>query len=57
MCEDVDRNSLPVFQLSKAAMLQKGAEYIRQLRAERDQLREEMLALRHEIELLNSSIR
>ncbi|XP_011255892.1 MLX-interacting protein isoform X1 [Camponotus floridanus] len=42
--------------LSKAAMLQKGADYIRQLRAERNQLKEEMDSLRHQIECLNTSI-
>lgn len=44
-------------QLSKAAMLQKGAEYIRQLRIERSQLKEEMDSLRQQIESLNTSIR
>lgn len=43
--------------LSKAAMLQKGADYIRQLRMERHQLKEEMDSLRHQIECLNTSIR
>jgi MAX-like protein X len=43
-------------QLSKAAMLQKGAEYIRQLRSERNQLNEEMECLRQQIETLNTSI-
>ncbi|KAG8234614.1 hypothetical protein J437_LFUL015027 [Ladona fulva] len=43
-------------QLSKAAMLQKGAEYIRQLRAEREQLKEDMASLRQEIEGLNAAI-
>ncbi|XP_053988870.1 carbohydrate-responsive element-binding protein isoform X2 [Hylaeus volcanicus] len=42
--------------LSKAAMLQKGADYIRQLRSERNQLKEEMDSLRHQIECLNTSI-
>ncbi|EZA59767.1 MLX-interacting protein isoform X2 [Ooceraea biroi] len=42
--------------LSKAAMLQKGADHIRQLRAERNQLKEEMDSLRHQIECLNTSI-
>lgn len=42
--------------LSKAAMLQKGADYIRQLRAERNQLKDEMDNLRHQIECLNTSI-
>ncbi|PSN49477.1 hypothetical protein C0J52_12168 [Blattella germanica] len=36
--------------LSKAAMLQKGADYIRQLRGERSQLREEMDSLRQQID-------
>lgn len=38
-------------------MLQKGAEYIRQLRTERLQLTEEMESLKQEIERLNTSIR
>ncbi|XP_078045587.1 MLX interacting protein mondo isoform X4 [Augochlora pura] len=42
--------------LSKAAMLQKGADYIRQLKAERNQLKDEMDSLRHQIECLNTSI-
>ncbi|KAL0120328.1 hypothetical protein PUN28_008168 [Cardiocondyla obscurior] len=42
--------------LSKAAMLQKGADYIRQLKAERHQLKEEMDSLRQQIECLNTSI-
>ncbi|XP_020299898.1 carbohydrate-responsive element-binding protein isoform X3 [Pseudomyrmex gracilis] len=42
--------------LSKAAMLQKGADYIRQLRAERHQLKEEMDSLKQQIECLNTSI-
>ncbi|XP_011635582.1 MLX-interacting protein isoform X2 [Pogonomyrmex barbatus] len=42
--------------LSKAAMLHKGADYIRQLRMERHQLKEEMDSLRHQIECLNTSI-
>ncbi|XP_068086175.1 MLX-interacting protein [Anabrus simplex] len=46
----------PTAKLSKAAMLQKGAEYIQQLRAERDQLRDEMHSLKQEIECLNASI-
>ncbi|XP_066255325.1 MLX-interacting protein isoform X1 [Euwallacea similis] len=44
------------FQLAKAAMLQKGAEYIRLLRTERNQLRDEMDSLRQQIESLNTSI-
>lgn len=46
----------PNTKLSKAAMLQKGADYIRQLRLERNQLKEEMDSLRHQIECLNTSI-
>ncbi|KAJ8960785.1 hypothetical protein NQ318_020079 [Aromia moschata] len=49
-------NQNPNAKLSKAAMLQKGAEYIRQLRAERSQLKEEMDSLRQQIESLNTSI-
>ncbi|KAJ8970870.1 hypothetical protein NQ314_000995 [Rhamnusium bicolor] len=49
-------NQNPNAKLSKAAMLQKGAEYIRQLRAERNQLKEEMDSLRQQIETLNTSI-
>lgn len=44
-------------QISKAAMLQKGAEYIKQLKAERNQIKEEMESLRQQIEYLNNSIR
>ncbi|XP_069704539.1 carbohydrate-responsive element-binding protein isoform X2 [Periplaneta americana] len=46
----------PNAKLSKAAMLQKGADYIRQLRAERAQLRDEMESLRQQIECLNTAI-
>ncbi|XP_035734613.1 MLX-interacting protein-like isoform X4 [Vespa mandarinia] len=49
-------NQNPNAKLSKAAMLQKGADYIKQLRAERNQLKEEMDNLRHQIECLNTSI-
>ncbi|XP_008200427.3 carbohydrate-responsive element-binding protein isoform X2 [Tribolium castaneum] len=49
-------NQNPNAKLSKAAMLQKGAEYIRQLRSERNQLNEEMECLRQQIETLNTSI-
>ncbi|XP_066599388.1 MLX-interacting protein isoform X2 [Prorops nasuta] len=49
-------NQNPSTKLSKAAMLQKGADYIRQLRIERSQLKEEMDHLRHQIESLNTSI-
>lgn len=38
-------------------MLQKSAEYIMQLRTERDQLKDEMDSLRQQIENLNTSIR
>lgn len=48
---------IEMLQLSKAAMLHKGAEYIRQLRSERNQLREEMESLKQQIETLNTSIR
>lgn len=44
------------FQISKAAMLQKGAEYIKQLKAERNQIKEEMESLKQEVERLNNSI-
>lgn len=37
-------------------MLQKGAEYIKQLKAERNQIKEEMESLRQQIECLNNSI-
>lgn len=43
--------------ISKAALLQKGADYIRQLRLERNLLKEEMDSLKHQIECLNTSIR
>ncbi|XP_018572257.1 MLX-interacting protein isoform X2 [Anoplophora glabripennis] len=49
-------NQNPNAKLSKAAMLQKGAEYIRQLKLERNQLKEEMISLRQQIETLNTSI-
>ncbi|XP_030755252.1 carbohydrate-responsive element-binding protein isoform X2 [Sitophilus oryzae] len=49
-------NQNPNAKLSKAAMLQKGAEYIRQLKSERNQIREEMDLLRQQIETLNTSI-
>uniref|UniRef100_A0A1A9WHG3 BHLH domain-containing protein n=1 Tax=Glossina brevipalpis TaxID=37001 RepID=A0A1A9WHG3_9MUSC len=42
--------------LSKAAMLQKGAEYIKHLRNERDTLKERMEALRMERDALNNSL-
>lgn len=46
----------PNAKLSKAAMLQKGAEYIKQLRSERAATNEKMEALRREIESLNNSL-
>ncbi|KAK9709413.1 Helix-loop-helix DNA-binding domain [Popillia japonica] len=49
-------NQNPNAKLSKAAMLQKSAEYIMQLRTERDQLKDEMDSLRQQIENLNTSI-
>lgn len=47
----------PNAKLSKAAMLQKGAEYIRQLRSERTTLSDKMDALRQEIDALNNSLK
>lgn len=47
----------PNTKMSKAAMLQKGAEYIRLLRSERHQLKDEMDKLRSQIDTLNASIR
>jgi MAX-like protein X len=44
-------------QLSKAAMLQKGAEYIKQLRLERAAIGEQMETLRKEIETLTNSLK
>lgn len=49
-------NVNPGAKISKAAMLQKGAEYIKQLKAERNQLKEEMESLRQQIECLHNSI-
>ncbi|XP_045445770.1 carbohydrate-responsive element-binding protein [Melitaea cinxia] len=49
-------NTNPAAKISKAAMLQKGAEYIKQLKAERNQIKEEMESLRQQIECLNNSI-
>lgn len=46
----------PNAKLSKAAMLQKGAEYIKQLRVERSATNEKMDALRREIDTLNNSL-
>lgn len=47
----------PNTKLSKAAMLQKGAEYIRQLRAERDGVNQKMDVLRKERDALNNSLK
>ncbi|XP_021937164.1 MLX-interacting protein isoform X2 [Zootermopsis nevadensis] len=49
-------NQNPTAKLSKAAMLQKGADYIRQMRAERSQLHDEMDSLRQQVECLNTAI-
>lgn len=43
--------------VSKAAMLHRGAEFIRQLRQERQQQQEEMDQLKQNIETLNAAIR
>lgn len=45
------------FQLSKASMLQKGAEYIKHLRNERTVVQEQMEALKKEMETLNNSLK
>lgn len=47
----------PNAKLSKAAMLQKGAEYIRQLRTDRDGMKQKMDALRKERDSLNNSLK
>lgn len=44
-------------QISKAVMLQKGAEYITQLKSERQQLTEEAEMLKAQIESLSCEIR
>lgn len=46
----------PNAKMSKAAMLQKGAEYIRHMRIERTNLKERMDVLRQEVEMLNNSL-
>uniref|UniRef100_A0A224XIH4 Putative mlx interactor n=1 Tax=Panstrongylus lignarius TaxID=156445 RepID=A0A224XIH4_9HEMI len=46
----------PNAKMSKASMLQKGAEYIRQLRIERSNLKQEIDSLRQEIDVLNTAI-
>uniref|UniRef100_A0A1B0EYM8 BHLH domain-containing protein n=2 Tax=Lutzomyia longipalpis TaxID=7200 RepID=A0A1B0EYM8_LUTLO len=46
----------PTAKLSKAAILQKGAEYIRQLKAERAAIHEKTEAMRGERDKLNSSL-
>lgn len=47
----------PNAKLSKAALLQKGADYVKQLRLDRRKIHEESKELRAKIEELNSSIR
>lgn len=47
----------PNAKLSKAAMLQKGADYIRQLRAERDSVNQKMDVLRKERDALSNSLK
>lgn len=47
----------PNAKLSKAAMLQKGAEYIRQLRTDRDSIKHKMDALQKERDTLNNSLK
>ncbi|ODN02374.1 Carbohydrate-responsive element-binding protein [Orchesella cincta] len=49
-------NHNPNAKVSKAAMLQKGAEYIRQLKMDRAQMKEEIEAKRQEVEALNADI-
>ncbi|KAF6203919.1 hypothetical protein GE061_002257 [Apolygus lucorum] len=49
-------NQNPNIKMSKAAMLQKGADYILQLQNERQQLKQEMDSLKQQIETLNSDI-
>lgn len=46
----------PNAKVSKAAMLAKGAEYIRQLKLERGKLKDEIEAHRAEVEALNAAI-
>lgn len=50
-------NQNPNTKTSKAAMLQKGADYIIQLRSERARLYDERQSLQQQVESLNSSIR
>lgn len=47
----------PNTKMSKAAMLQKGADYITLLRSERQQLKDEMDKLRSQIDALHTDIR
>lgn len=47
----------PNAKLSKAAMLQKGADYIRQLRTERDAVNQKMEILKKERDALNNSLK
>ncbi|XP_014245139.1 MLX-interacting protein isoform X2 [Cimex lectularius] len=49
-------NQNPNTKMSKAVMLQKGAEYIRQLQMERNELEKEMESLKQQIETLNAEI-
>ncbi|GAB6031827.1 hypothetical protein CHUAL_010229 [Chamberlinius hualienensis] len=49
-------NQNPNCKVSKAAMLQKAGEYVKQLRAERERLQEETLRLKKQIESLNEAI-
>lgn len=49
-------NQNPNAKMSKAAMLQKGGDYIVQLKAERSRLFDERQNLQQQVEALNSSI-
>lgn len=42
--------------MTKATMLQKGAEYIRQLQAEKSKIQEDIQVLKYQIDTLNASI-
>jgi len=57
LSEFVVTNSLSLKQLSKASMLQKGAEYIKQLRSERAVIGEQVEGLKKEVELLTNSLK
>jgi len=50
-------NQNPSTKMSKAAMLQKGADYILQLRSERSRLYDERQNLQNQVESLNLAIR